>query len=210
MNQYNVKIITDKDIDWDNVDELTIDNYPWYESGLKQATHVKTVIHNRCIEIKALCEDIHSYSKETKLNGDVYLDSCFEFFVTPEDNLGGGYYNMEMNCCGVLHLSYKSEKGEKVFCTKEQRDRITIIPSIKTITKEESSDDKSWELSIILPIEVLEEMSGKEISYDKGCWYGNFYRCGGLTEPQYAAWNNIDFEYPNFHVPNQFGKLIIS
>lgn len=207
MNEYNIKVIKEKEIKWDDIRELTIDNYPWYEGGLKQSTHVKVAIHNGSIKLKVVCEDIHSSSKETRLNGNVYLDSCFEFFVTPEDNLGGGYFNMEINCCGLLHLGYKSELGEKAFCTKQQADRITIEPSIHSTTKDEMADDKYWELSIELPIEVLEEMSGKTIQYDY--WYGNFYRCGGITEPQYATWNPIKWDYPNFHLPEQFGKLTI-
>jgi hypothetical protein len=208
MNQYNIKIINEKEVNWDQVKDLEIDNYPWYENGLKQKTFVKVAIHNESINIKVLCEDIHSYSEETNLNGDVYKDSCFEFFVTPENSLGGGYFNMEINCCGVLHLSYKDEEGNRVFCSKEQAERITIIASITSATKEEKIGDISWELSIKLPIEVLEEMSGKKVEYD--CWYGNFYRCGGKTEPQYATWNPIEYNIPNFHLPSQFGKLTIS
>ncbi|GKX31564.1 hypothetical protein SH1V18_40440 [Vallitalea longa] len=210
MNQYNVKMVKEKNINWDNIEGLTIDNYPWYEKGLKQTTHVKTLIHENYIKIKAYCEDIHSYSKETKLNGDVYLDSCFEFFVTPEDNLGGGYFNIEINCCGVLHMSYKDEEGNRVFCNEKQANRINITSSIQTETKNEAEDDRYWELLIAIPIEVLEEMSGKRIQYENETWYGNFYRCGGKTEPQYATWNNIEFEYPNFHLPKQFGKLVTS
>ncbi|MCT4598866.1 MAG: carbohydrate-binding family 9-like protein [Vallitalea sp.] len=207
MEQYTIKVINEDEIKWEDINSLIINNYPWYESGLKQSTSVQVVIHNKKIIIKAVCDDIHSYSKETKLNGNVYLDSCFEFFVTPSNNLGGGYYNMEINCCGVLHFSYKNEEGDKVFCTQQQADRILIIPSMKSTTKEECDDDKKWSLYIELPIEVMEEMSGEKVDFD--CWYGNFYRCGGKTEPQYATWNNIKWDCPQFHLPNQFGKLII-
>lgn len=207
MEEYTIKIVNDDNINWEVIESLEINNYPWYESGLKQSTNVKVVIHDKKLKIQAFCEDIHSYSTETKLNGDVYLDSCFEFFVTPSNNLGGGYFNMEINCCGVLHLAYKDEEGARVFCTQQQSDRITIIPSIKTTTKSEDSEDESWSLYIELPIEVMEEISGNKIQLNS--WYGNFYRCGGKTEPQYATWNNINWDFPQFHLPKQFGKLSI-
>ncbi len=207
MNTYQVQKIKDKEIPWDQINELGINCYPWYKNGLKQDTRVKMVIHDHIIKVKALCEDIHSYSRETKLNGDVYLDSCFEFFVTPENDLGGPYFNVEMNCCGVLHMSYKDGSGKTLYCTKEQAGHIQIITSITTPTKDEMEDDISWEIYLELPIKVLEDMRGKAIELD--CWYGNFYRCGGKTEDQYATWNPIEWEKPNFHVPEQFGKLQI-
>ena len=39
---------------------------------------------------------------------------------------------------------------------------------------------------------------------------GNFYKCGNLTtNKHYLAWNHVDSETPNFHVPESFGTLMI-
>lgn len=208
MNECTIRVIENTEINWDKVSALHIENYPWYETGKKQDTQVKVVIHVNAVKLKVYCEDMHSYSETTELNGDVYLDSCFEFFVSPQNKLGSAYFNFEINCCGVLHLGYKSSEVENSrLCTKEEADRITIIPSIKTKTKAETSEDKSWELTIEIPLSLMEDISGEKITLDT--WYGNFYRCGGKTEPQYATWNTIEWEFPNFHLPKQFGKLVI-
>ncbi|QUI24446.1 carbohydrate-binding family 9-like protein [Vallitalea pronyensis] len=207
MHTYQVKKVKEKEVPWHQINALDIKCYPWYQSGLKQATYVKMVIHQNCIKIQAYCEDIHSYSRETTLNGDVYLDSCFEFFVTPENHVGGAYFNVEVNCCGVLHMSYKDGLGKTVYISEAQAKGIRITPSIKTPTKDERTDDTSWEIGLEIPIDILEDMCGKRI--EQTCWYGNFYRCGGKTDDQYATWNPIVWEKPNFHLPKQFGKLQI-
>jgi len=38
-------------------------------------------------------------------------------------------------------------------------------------------------------------------------WRANFYRCGGKTDTQYACWNPIGCEKPDFHRPEFFGDL---
>lgn len=207
MNSYNLKQVKEEAINWEQIESLSISEYPWYQSGLKQDTEVKVVLHEEKIKIKAFCKDIHSYSRETKLNGDVHLDSCFECFLTPWDQLGGPYFNIEINCCGVLHMKYRNGLGSKKIITEDQAKKIKIIPSIQAVIKDEMTDDSSWEIRLELPLHLLEEMSGKAIE-DK-IWYGNFYRCGGKTEGQYATWNSITWEKPNFHLPNQFGRLVL-
>jgi hypothetical protein len=37
--------------------------------------------------------------------GDVWTDSCVEFFFTPGPDLDDGYFNIEANCGGTLEFT---------------------------------------------------------------------------------------------------------
>ncbi len=208
MKEWAIKDYKNKQVDWRELASLTIDNYPWYEKGLKQTTEVKIAISKDSIHIYVKAQDKHICARAKKLMDPVHEDSCFEFFVTPWDQRSTSYFNIEMNCMGVLYMAYhdgSSGEDVKTFISKDQAKAITIESSLKDV--KDIKAEKGWELNIILPISLLEEMSGKEIKKD--VWYGNFYRCGGEVDDQYAAWSPLEFEKPNYHLPMQFGKLII-
>lgn len=205
MKEWTIKDYQDKPINWDELPSLTIDEYPWYVEGLKQDTSVKIAIANDEIHIWAKAQDKHIRAKSQNLNDPVYIDSCFEFFVTPWGEKSGKYLNMEVSCKGVLYMAYQDGKGGKVHITEQQAQLVSIQSTLEGVENVQEVED--WELKIILPIAVLEELSGEKI--EKDLWYGNFYRCGGEIDDQYAAWNSLEFEKPNYHLPMQFGKLII-
>lgn len=205
MKQWEIKDYKGKAINWDKVPALQIDQYPWYEAGLKQETSVQIAISEDEIHIYAKAEDKHIKCQAKELNDPVYADSCFEFFVTPWDEKDGAYFNIEMSCIGVLYMAYKDGKGGKTYITKEQAKQVVIESSLKNC--KDIKGELGWELKIIIPLSILEEISEHEIKKD--IWYGNFYRCGGEVDDQYATWSLVEFEKPNFHLPMQFGKLII-
>ena len=73
---------------WDQAERLEIDRYPWYVKGAKQATSVAMLYDEQALYLLAVCEDKHIYSVETRPNGNVYLDSCVEFFCMPVNRSG--------------------------------------------------------------------------------------------------------------------------
>lgn len=207
MKNYTVWDFKEQRLNWDIVEPLIIENYPWYMKGKKQLTTVKMALSKRCIHISVDCEDAHSSAQVTEFNGSVCEDSCFEFFLTPNEKRGSAYLNFEINCCKTLHLGYGMAGGPRNLVSKNQGSRVEIESSIIGPTKEEQADDRSWQLKVVIPIDLIEEISGESIS--KTLWYGNFYRCGGKTEPQFATWQPIISEQPAFHKPKQFGELSI-
>ena len=205
MKKWQIKDYKNEKIDWAQVPILTIDEYPWYEKGLKQETQVKIALSQNHIYIQAKAEDQHIRARAQKLNDPVHEDSCFEFFISPWAEKSGAYFNIEINCMGILYMAYQDPGHEKTLVTQEQAKQIAIESSLSQI--ENIQDEKAWELKVALPISLLEEISGREI--EKDIWHGNFYRCGGEVDDQYASWNPLTFEKPNFHLPMQFGQLII-
>lgn len=206
MKQWEIKDYKNETVNWGEVPSLTIDAYPWYEKGLKQKTSVQIAISNDNIYLYAKAEDKHIRSTAQKLMDPVYEDSCFEFFISPWDPKSMAYFNIEINCMGILYMVYHGTGDEKRAISEEQSKLINIESSLKDVN--DLKEETGWELKVIVPISLLGEMSGKEIKKD--VWHGNFYRCGGEVDDQYAAWNPLEFEKPNYHLPMQFGKLIIN
>ena len=59
---------------WPRARPLHVDVYPWYAGGRKQATEVRLLYDPDNLYAQFRCRDLHIFSAETKLNGDVYKD----------------------------------------------------------------------------------------------------------------------------------------
>jgi len=206
MKEYIVNKYS-KMIDWSIVKPLIINEFPWYDKGLKQETFVQVAICDKVLHIKVKAIDCHSSAEILEDNGSVYLDSCFEFFVTPENNLSESYINFEINCVGNLYLAVR-DKCSKRRAVKAELDQVKIRSSLpyKRIKKVSPKDDY-WSLDIEIPLKFLETFYGRKI--DTQCWYGNFYRIGGKLDDQYGTWNWVETDKPDFHQPLQFGKITL-
>lgn len=205
MKTYYVNSYKDL-IDWQKIEVLTIDTYPWYEAGLKQPTFVQLAKSTHALHIKVRAVDCHSSASELKENGSVYLDSCFEFFFTPGSPSQLSYVNLEINCIGTVYLAVRDSQGKRR-ATSEQIGALTLETSLeKGKIKSVSKDDQSWYLDIVLPFALVEALYTKPIDWK--VWHCNFYRCGGAVDDQYATWNPVVTPEPDFHQPQQFGQLI--
>ena len=66
-----------------------------------------------------------------------------------------------------------------------------------------------WDVTYELPFKLLRLFFPDFAPHGK--IRGNFYKCGDLTaQEHYLAWNRVDAERPNFHLPEYFGELIFS
>ncbi len=213
MSQYTIKKTTtihnaaSFSPDWQAITAITINNFPWYQAGAKQDTQVKLIANNDTLFIQIIAQDNYSYAKQTELNHMLICqDSCVEFFFSPSGVLGSSYVNLEVNCCGTLHLAYGAGRDKRQFISLEAASLIQCKSSISSPVKLESEDDKEWTIEIALPFAAIEQLTGESGNKDK--WFANFYRCGGRTEPQYAVWHDINVPEPDYHRPEHFGKLV--
>lgn len=213
MSQYSIEKTTAKHLplDWSSVASIAIKTFPWYESGAKQATQVKLVANENTLFMQIVAEDKYSFAKQTELNHMLICqDSCVEFFFSPSGILGSSYINLEVNCCGTLHLAYGSSREKRQLISIEAANSIqcqtSLSFSIDHQIKIESEADREWRIELALPFAAIEALTGEPVNKDK--WFANFYRCGGRTQPQYAVWHNIDVPEPDYHRPEYFGELV--
>ena len=192
---------------WASLNALKIACFPWYRAGSKQATTVKACYSQRCLYLLFVCEDRHISARRTVLGSDVYRDSCVELFASvPEDP--ASYLNLEMNCCGTILLGYGPDRWHRRSAGQRLARRIGIYHSVAGPTKEESPGDDGWLLEVALPLDVVGELVRRPVTVRPGIrWRGNFYRCGGASDPQHACWSPILTPEPDFHRPEYFGVL---
>jgi hypothetical protein len=140
-------------------------------------------------------------ASHTTINAPVYEDSCVEFFIKFGNDQA--YYNFEFNCIGIPLAGYGKDK-ERALLPFEV---VEMIQRKSVIRNNQTSSDINWELTIGIPFQVftnnqVDSLQGKTCT-------GNFYKCGDcLDNPHYLAWNYVQSEVPNFHLPQYFGQLL--
>ena len=193
--------------EWGRAAPCEIATFPWYRRGKEQKTSFKALYSDRALYLLFECEDVHIYSECTELNGPVCEDSCVEFFASPQPERGPHYFNLEMNCCGVLLVGYGPGRNNRKDIDAALASRISIFHSVSGPTREESEDDDGWVIEAEIPFEVLAEFAGADTPKSGALWRFNAYRCGGKTDDQYAAVFPIDAPHPDFHRPEFFGPM---
>lgn len=156
------------------------------------------------IWLKYYVKEKHILARETRTNGEVYKDSCVEFFVSPG---GTNYYNFEFSCIGTIHLAYGPGRGDRRFVDPGIIKKIKIESSLGDQPFEEKTGDFEWEMTIRIPVECFAFSALKSLNGLKGA--ANFYKCGdGTSDPHYVTWNPIKTENPDYHRPEFFGKIL--
>lgn len=144
------------------------------------------------IEIKAVSE---------KDQGEVWKDSCVEFFVTFD---GTTYYNIETNCIGTVLSATGADRNNRVSVPQNLLEGIKRWSSVGN--KAIDSASGKWSMSLIIPktvfyLDSIETLSGLTPR-------ANFYKCGDdLKQPHFLSWNPIGNKTPDFHLPNFFGMI---
>ena len=192
---------------WARANVLQIEDYPWPQGNPPRPTQVRALWDDQNLYIQFLCEDKHISAVETRLNGNVYLDSCVEFFGMIDPATSNDYFNLEINCCGMMHLGYGPGRHGRRLSTPGIAQQMKIVTSVKGPTKQESPADDGWWVAAALPWEAISQLAGKKVSPRSGlAWRGNFYRCGG-REVEYGVWSHIDNPIPDYHRPEFFGDI---
>ncbi|VAW23351.1 hypothetical protein MNBD_BACTEROID01-2517 [hydrothermal vent metagenome] len=140
---------------------------------------------------------------EEKTNGDVYKDSCVEFFISLDKE---NYYNFEFNCIGTKHVAYGPGRHERELVSPEILEAIKTDSSLGSLPFEEKAGQHNWEMTIIIPLSCFAYSNLKSLKGLKAT--ANFYKCGDETsEPHYVTWNPVGTEHPDYHRPEFFGGL---
>ena len=145
----------------------------------------------------------YTAARVTEDNGEVWTDSCVEFF------LGRGRRD------GLLQLRdhlYRTDAARIPTHTRRGRARcaggdgfgqaLTTLPFGEAF--EEREGDNRWSVTLVIPPEALfrhkiTDWSGVEARI-------NLYKCGdNLSHPHFLSWRPIQTDKPDFHRPEYFG-----
>ena len=200
---YKILKTTEKDLTisskaWENANELKIDNVEWAEYPYCPETTVKVLAGDEGLFVKFVTDEEELYMDCTEVNGDVFKDSCVEFFFKPNPEENDGYFNFEINARGTVHIGYGTGRSPLRVRLPE------IDPSIFKVETE--YPEKGFILKCFIPYSFIRERAGGIGEY----FMGNFQKCKekGNT-PHFVSWSPIKTPKPDFHRPEYFARIDI-
>lgn len=166
------------------------ESYPIFYSSQFQLLQTDNALH-----IRLKSNESPVTIRITEEGGPVHLDSCLEFFWSP-DITKPDYFNFEFNAAGILHVKYGPDRGHRHLFAYDKTD----------LSVESSIDESGWAICFRVPFSLLSELGITPTTVTRA----NFYKCGDDTAtPHYSSWNPVTSETPDFHRPSDFGELIV-
>lgn len=177
---------------------------PWAGYNYLPNVRFRIAYAEKSILLKILVKERYIRAKYTHPNDPVYRDSCFEFFISPDNDLS--YYNFEFNCIGTTYLAFGTRSNRKLASHDTVRS-ITAVSSLGTEPFGEKEGMHEWEMDINIPLTAFFKHSLD--SLDGNSMKANFYKCGDeLSQAHFLCWQNIISAEPDFHRPEFFGELL--
>ena len=179
-----------------------VDSFRWMQNGYTPRTEAALVL----VRDRGFLARLTSFETEPRAlcrvtDGEVYRDSCLEFFVNFAPERGQAYLNCEVNALGTLHCKFGPGRAGRRALPPE-----LVRPSVRC----ERFADR-WQAEIFLPLPTVCALFGRGGFAPGETLRGNFYKCGdGTALPHYGMWNPVLTEEPDFHQPEFFGELVLA
>ncbi len=219
MNTYTIKFTEEpinidgnpsKDV-WNLTESLKLLNYMGSYPLYFPIVDVKLRYDRKNIYVLFKVLDKNIISVSEKHFDPVFEDSCVEFFFAPDSENPNAYFNLEVNCSGKVLFGYRNHKSQKsIRISLDEIEQLNVKTTFygKLIT-EEIKEETEWYAEYKIPIEILEKYMGKKINENCREWNVNFYKCADkCSTPHWLTWNKVEYDSPNYHLPEYFGKII--
>jgi hypothetical protein len=175
----------------------------WKEFNYKPNVSFRIGHTGNEIWLKYYVTENHIRAKETRINGEVYKDSCVEFFISHDKE---NYYNFEFSCIGTIHLAWGPGRHNRKFVDPAIVKKIAIKSSLGDQPIDNASGEFEWEMMIRIPLDCFAYSNLNSFSKLKAA--ANFYKCGEETAiTHYVTWNPVGTDTPDYHRPEFFGKV---
>ena len=196
---------------WKEVKSVSITNYMGDIPAFRPKVQTKMVYDKNNLYVIFRVEDKHVKSITDRNNGPVYKDSAVEFFFSPDVENPRLYFNIETNCGGkaLFHHNNPIDRSLNKRLTDEDIAQLEIAHSMPAIVDTEITDEVTWTIEYKVPLALLKRYSEVTTPAKDVEWRANFYKIAEITSnPHYITWSKIDRPVPNFHVPENFGRII--
>lgn len=182
-----------------------INNYPWGRPEIFPISLAEINLLDDGISVRLVSDEQNIRATITEDNGPVCKDSCLEFFFCPSPDISRAYFNIEINPLGTMYVGF-SDDG-----TRAASKPIEFYEFKHSMNVNVKREDSHWEVSYIVPFDLIKEFISDFNYQNLRCIKANFYKCGDETlYPHYAVWNNIDSNVvaePDFHLLDYFGWI---
>lgn len=204
-------IIIDGKLDepgWTAAPDLGKFKFPWWKSGKQEQTVSKLLWDNDNLYVSFIVEDAHIWAEQTQRDSAVYEDDCVEVFTAPNVNKPQVYFNIEMNVRGAFLDQFHPQGPVRPFTSEWNGEGIKIATSIVGTLNDDSDTDKYWILEAAIPLSNFAKVAKNTPPKSGEIWHLNLNRLGGKTNPQHSQWSPSQTPDPQFHVPEDFGRVV--
>jgi hypothetical protein len=201
MKSYTIKNLASKD--YSLAPKVIFDQLPWGGTYHPECYAQLIFVQNEGFYAKLFAKEQNPRTTYTNYYDPVCKDSCLEWFVNFKPQMDNLYINCEANSRGTLLCGVGTGRHGRI-----PIDQLTggMLPEVQS-----GREGEYWWVEYFLSLDLLKKVFG-EINLNSGAEYrANFYKCGDDTEIEhYVTWSPINvLPYPDYHCPNQFGKLIL-
>ncbi len=181
--------------DWGSVPVLPIHRVLWTEdAGIRAWGQLCCDGEGLCVHLWAAEKEIRA--ENTSPRSPVWEDSCLEFFFMRPG--AEGYFNFEINPNGCLCLQFGRGRAGRADLAPAEAKELFHIRTGRTA--------EGWELFYRIPLAFLRNVD--PAFRFEGELRANLYKCGDKTpQPHFLAWAPVRSETPDFHRPEDFGRL---
>ena len=199
----------DKD-PWNGIKPLIVGNYMGEKPGHLPRTEAKLACDDEAVYVIFRVEDRYVRAVAGKHQDVVCTDSCAEFFFAPTGDVADGYFNLEMNCGGIMLFNFQLiPRKDSVPVAESDLARIEVAHSAPRRIDPEIGEPYTWSVEYRLPFAILANYLPSAVPPGAGTvWRANFFKCGDNTSrPHWLTWAPVDRPRPDFHVPEAFGVI---
>ncbi|MGA1199183.1 MAG: carbohydrate-binding family 9-like protein [Candidatus Latescibacterota bacterium] len=184
--------------------------FPWYESGKQEQTVAKLLWDDEHLYVAFICEDAHIWAEHTQRDSSVWKDDTVEVFTAPNPDRPRAYFNIEMNVLGIF-LDQFHPNGPGVPVEEEWNgEGIQIKTSIVGTLNDDGDEDQYWILEAAIPFKNFAHVAKNTPPKEGDVWHLGLNRLGGQTNQQYSQWSASQTPKPQFHAPDDFGRITFS
>lgn len=198
----------------DKETEIKLDHVNWSEVySYCPETTVRLSRTDEALRVRFDVRSEHLRGQIMQDQGEVWTDSCCEFFCRPVGDTH--YQNYELNCIGTMTASRRLSRKEDVSpLSRADLLRITRRTSLPHEAIDKAGRTQPWTAEMTIPFSLILNMSDSEWRA-AGCpiptmLEANLYKCGDKTQrPHYVSWSPIATTTPDFHRPEFFGLIVL-
>ena len=194
---------------WTGTKSLELTHYMGNKPDHFPLVEAKIAYDNLAIYVIFRVQDKYMKAVHSEHQDPVYTDSCVEFFFSPDEDSNKGYFNLEMNCGGIMLFHHQiAPRTNQTHIAGEDIEQVEVAHSLPQIVDPEIEVDTTWFVEYRIPFSVLASYRDFPNPESGTIWRANLYKCADATShPHWLTWAPIDLPGPDFHQPDFFGTL---
>jgi len=196
---------------WTAAEPLALEAFMGERPAHFPRVQARVLYDARALYVAFRVEDRYVRAVAEHLHGEVWKDSCVEFFFTPGVDPAPGYFNLEVNCGGTFIMRHQQSLEEFRLIDPADCAGVEVYHSMPKIVNPELAGPLTWGVAYRLPLDFLSKYAPVTPPAPGVTWRANFYKCADdSSHPHWLTWSPIDWPEPRFHLPEFFGVLKFS